>query len=158
MGFSKRRRLLPLAVLLVVVFLSVTSCASFQKVRDQGIIKQLADLINAGRAQSLAAISATPFLLDGEIIPLPADVAAFWAGVVKAGFRVEGAALESGVPVGADSYQQFASTMEVKWFFSNYVKDGGRILDLSTSTGRHIRLLTRSDFFSSKIIGFKGPF
>jgi len=157
MGFSKRRHLLPLAVLLAV-FLSVTSCASFQKARDQGIIKQLADLINSGRAQSLAAISATPFLLDGEIIPLPADVAAFWAGVVKAGFRVENAALESGVPAGADSYHQFASTMEVKWFFSNYVKDGGRILDLSTSTGRHIRLLTRSDFFSSKIIGFKGPF
>ena len=157
MGSSKRRHLLPLAVLLTV-FLAVTSCASFQRARDQGTIRQLAELINSGRAQSLAYISATPFLLDGEIIPLQADVAAFWAGIVKAGFRVENAALESGVPVSADSYTQFASTMEVKWFFSRYVKDGSRILDLSTSTGRHIRVLTKGDFFSGKIIGFKGPF
>jgi hypothetical protein len=48
--------------------------------------------------------------------------------------------------------------MEVKSFFTRYVKDGGRILDLATSDGRHIRLLTKSDFFSGKIIGFKGPF
>ena len=90
MGF-KRRHLLPLVVLLAAA-LAVTSCASFQRARDQGTIRQMVDLINAGRAGNLASISATPFLLDGEIIPLQADVAAFWTGIVKAGFRVEGAA------------------------------------------------------------------
>ncbi|MGA2479859.1 MAG: hypothetical protein ABSG63_13995 [Spirochaetia bacterium] len=156
MGF-KRRHLLPLAVLLAAA-LGVTSCASFQRARDQGTIRQMVDLINAGRADNLASISATPFLLDGEIIPLQADVAAFWTGIVKAGFRVEGATYQGGVPVGPDAYRQFAETMEVKSFFTRYVKDGGRILDLATSDGRHIRLLTKSDFFSGKIIGFKGPF
>jgi|WetSurMetagenome_2_1015567.scaffolds.fasta_scaffold211759_2 hypothetical protein len=157
MAFSKRRNLLSLAALLAAV-LVLGSCASFQKARDEGNIRQVVDLINAGKAQSLTAKSATPFLLDGEIVPLQADVAAFWTGIVKAGFRVEGAAMVNATPVDADSYQRFASTMEVKWFFTRYVKEGGRILELTTSTGKHIRLLTKGDFFSSKIIGFKGPF
>jgi hypothetical protein len=157
MALSKRRHLLPAAVLLAAV-MALGSCASFQKSRDEGTIRQVVDLINGGKAQSLAARSATPFLLDGEIVPLQADVAAFWAGIVKAGFRVEGAAMVNAAPVDADSYQRFASTAEVKWFFSRYVKEGGRVLELATSTGRHIRLLTKGDFFSSKIIGFKGPF
>jgi hypothetical protein len=157
MEFPIRKHLLPLAVSLAAV-LAVTSCASFQRAGDQGKVRQLADLINSGQAAKLAGMSASPFLLDGEIIPLPADVSSFWAGIVKAGFRVQGAALESGVPVGADGYKQFASTMEVKSFFSRYVKDGARILELSTSSGQHIRILAKSEWFSWKIIGFKGPF
>jgi hypothetical protein len=103
-------------------------------------------------------MSETPFLLDGEIVLLPADVSAFWTGIVKAGFRVQGAALESGVPVTADSHRQFADTMEVKSFFARYVKDNARILEMSTSSGRRIRILTRSTWFSWTILGFKGPF
>ena len=103
-------------------------------------------------------MSEMPFLLDGEIVLLPADISAFWTGIVKAGFRVQGAALESGVPVTVESYRQFADTMEVKSFFSRHVKDKARILEMSTSSGKRIRILTRSTWFSWKILGFKGPF
>ena len=121
-------------------------------------MRQVADLINSGDSVQLASHSESPFLLDGEIVPLPADVASFWQGIAKAGYRVEGAALDRGAPVGADSYKDFADTMEVKSFFSRYVKDGARVLELTTSAGTHIRLLTRSRWFSWKILGFKGPF
>ena len=137
--------------------LALASCASIQRSQDQGMVRQVAELINSGDSARLATLSATPFLLDGEIVPLPADVASFWQGIAKAGFRVEGAALDRGVPVAADSYKDFADTMEVKSFFSRYVKNA-RVLDLTTSAGRHLRLLTRSQWFSWKILGFKGPF
>jgi hypothetical protein len=121
-------------------------------------VREVANLINTGDSARLASLSASPFLIDGEIIPLGADVASFWQGIVKAGFRVEGATLDRGVPVSADSYKDFADTMEVKSFFSRYVKDGARVLEMTTSTGTRILLLTRSQWFSWKILGFKGPF
>ena len=48
--------------------------------------------------------------------------------------------------------------MEVKSFFSRYLKNDARILELATSSGRHIRLLVKDDLTSWSIIGFKGPF
>jgi hypothetical protein len=134
------------------------SCASLQRSFDEGDIRQVVDLINSGQPQKLAAMSTTPFLVDGEVVVLPADMAGFWTGIVKAGYRVDGAALDSGTAVTADSYSLFAGTMEVKAFFSRYVKEGGRILELTTSNGRHIRLLLKKEWFSSKIVGWKGPF
>jgi hypothetical protein len=147
-----------LFVVPLLASVALFSCASIQRSQDQGTVRQVADLINSGNSAHLASLSASPFLLDGEIIPLPADVASFWQGIAKAGFRVEGTALDRGVPVGAESYKDFANTMEVRSFFSQYVKNGTRVLDLTTSAGTRIRLLTRSQWFSWKILGFKGPF
>jgi hypothetical protein len=153
---AKTPRLALVVPLLVSVVLA--SCASIQRSQDQGTVRQVAALINSGDSARLASLSASPFLLDGEIVPLPADVASFWQGIAKAGFRVEGAALDKGAPVGAESYRDFAATMEVKSFFARYVKDGTRILELTTSAGTRIRILTLSQWFSWKILGFKGPF
>jgi hypothetical protein len=150
------RRLL--AVASCAILLALTSCASLQRSSDQGAVKDVAELINAGQAQKLVAMSETPFLVDQEIVPLKADVESFWNGVVKAGFRVQGATLEEAVPADASSYTQFANTFEVKSFFSRYVKKGSRVLRMSTNGGAHILLLVKSDWFSRKLIGFKGPF
>jgi hypothetical protein len=138
--------------------LALASCATFQRWGDEGAVKQVAQDINAGKAQALAAMSVSPFLVDGEIAPIASDVSDFWDGIVKAGFRVDGAALDQGATVGPESYQQFAATMEVKAFFSRYVKAGSRVLQMTTGSGAHILLLVKSDWFSWKILGFKGPF
>jgi hypothetical protein len=153
---AKTLPLLPIVALLASVALA--SCASIQLSQDRGTVRQVADLINSGDSARLASLSASPFLLDGEIVPLAGDVASFWQGIAKAGFRVEGAALEKGAPVGPESYKDFADTMEVRSFFSQYVKNGARVLELTTSAGARIRLLTRSQWFSWKILAFKGPF
>jgi len=122
------------------------------------VVRRVADLVNAGNAQKIAAMSATPFLVDGEIVALPADVVSFWADAAKAGFKVDGASLETGAAVGADSYKLFADTMEVKAFFTRYVPRGSRTIDLATSSGAHVRLIVHSGLFSTTLYGFKGPF
>jgi hypothetical protein len=156
MGIPKRKIMLAAAA--CAAALAMASCASLQHSWDQGAVKQVADLLNSGQSQKLAKMSVTPFLVDGEIVLLPGDVASFWDGVAKAGFRVEGAAVDQGTPINAESYKQFATTMEVQAFFSRYVKKDARLLSMTSSTGRHILLLMRSEWFSRQIIGFKGPF
>jgi len=150
------RRVVP--VLACAVALSLSSCATFQRWGDQGAVRQVTGEIKAANAPALAARSVTPFLLDGEIVLIPSDVADFWAGVLKAGFTIDGATLDAGAAVSPQSYQKFADTMEVKAFFSRYVKSGSRILELNTASGTHVLLLVKSDWFTWKIIGFKGPF
>jgi hypothetical protein len=144
--------------LLAAAALLLSSCASIQRAQDKGRIGQIAGLINAGDAEKLTAMSAVPFLLDQEIVPLRQDIEAFWRDVAKAGFSIEGPALEKGTPVTADSYRAFADTMEVKTFFSKYLKKGARVLELSTGSGRRIILLVRDTLFSRTLYGFKGPF
>jgi hypothetical protein len=143
---------------LLAATLLLSSCASIQRAQDQGCVGKIAALINSGDAEKLAAMSAVPFLLDQEIIPLRADIALFWKDVAKAGFKVEGPALERGSPVSAESYRAFADTLEAKAYFSRYVKKGARMLELTTSGGEKIILLVRDTLFSRTLYGFKGPF
>ena len=141
------------------ILLALSSCASLQHGWDKGNVAMVADLINAGKSAELAAMSGSPFLVDGEVVPLKADVASFWAGIIKAGYKVEGPQLAAAVPAAADSYKQFADTMEVRAFFKNYVKGDTRLLELKTADGKTVRLIVKDSLFSKKIIqGFKGPF
>jgi hypothetical protein len=155
---SSRKKLLDRLAAVIAAALVLSSCASLQRFQDEGDLNKVATLINAGRSERLAAMSLTPFLLDQEIIVLPADVSTFWENIAKAGFRVEGAVLARASSVAADSYREFADTMEVKSFFSQYVKEGARILELETSAGQRVLLLGRSEWFAWKLLGFKGPY
>ncbi|HET6485615.1 MAG TPA: hypothetical protein VFH83_04300 [Spirochaetia bacterium] len=147
-------------VLLVVAACAgvLAGCASLQRSVDQGDVREVTDLINSGQAAKLSAMSATPFLLDGEIVALRSDVAALWDNVVKAGFRLSDAGLARSVAVAADSYREFAGTLEVKAFFDSQVKPGTRILELRTAEGTRVLLLLRDAWFKRTLIGFKGPY
>ncbi len=154
---SPKRRLLGIAS--CAILLALSSCASLQHGWDQGNVAMVADLINAGKSAELASMSGSPFLVDGEVVPLKADVAAFWDGIIKAGYKVQGPQLGSATPAAADSYKQFADTMEVRAFFGNYVKKDARLLELKTSSGKSVLLIVKDSPFSRKIIqGFKGPY
>jgi len=151
-------RKLLLAAAACAAAMALASCASLQHSWDQGNVETVAKLINGGQSARLAAMSTTPFLVDGEIVLLKTDVAGFWDGIIKAGYKVEGPVLQSGEPVSPDGYKRFADTMEVRAFFVQYVKKDNRILELKTSAGGKILLIMRDSWFSKTIQGFKGPY
>jgi hypothetical protein len=118
----------------------------------------VARLIESGQSDTLARLSSVPFLLDQEILLLPADVAAFWKGLVASGYRLEGPELDRGASLGPESYREFRDSMDVRVFFKKYVKRGTRLLELHTRDGRRILLLYRGTPCSKQILGFKGPY
>lgn len=144
-------------IALTPVLLLLLSCATFQHARDESQVSTLARLLNAGQADALIAQSAVPFLLDQELLVLPKDVAFFWQGIIRAGYRFDGPKLERGVLVGPESYREFRDSMEVRTFLKKYVKKDTRLLELRTSDGRTVLLLVRRTPFSRRIYGFKGP-
>jgi hypothetical protein len=143
---------------LLALVLLLSSCATLQRSRDQSGMLTVARLIESGQTVTLAHLSAVPFLLDQEILLLPADVATFWTGIVAAGYRLEGPELDRGSALHPDSYREFRDSMDVRTFFKKYVKGGTRLLELHTRDGRRFLLLYRSTLFSKQIVGFKGPF
>jgi hypothetical protein len=137
--------------------LAFASCSTLQRVSDEQGAAWVARLVNEGRAAELAAASSSPFLLDGEIIALPEDTAAFWSGVAKAAIKLE-SELSRAVPVEADTWREFGSSRDVQVFFGKYVAEGARLFELRTASGRRVLVLCRSSWGSRKLFGFRGPF
>jgi hypothetical protein len=136
----------------------LTSCATLQRSQDEGNARQVTDLVDSGQAEKLAAMSALPFLLDQEIVLLPADTAAFWKALAAAGFHLGAAGLLRALPAAPENFSESAPSMEVKTFFKKYVHEGARILELETGAGRKVLLIIGEEAFSRKIYGFKGPY
>lgn len=146
---------LPYLLLILVLF---ASCASIQRSKDEGNVERISELINTGQADKLYGMTELPFLLDQEIVLLGKDVKYFWSTIVEVGFKVEEPVLERGVKVGPDSYKEFYDSMEVRTFFTKYLKKQSRLLELKTNTGQRILLLVTDTLFTRAIHGFKGPY
>ncbi len=144
-------------LLLPVLCAALAGCATLGTGRFERSAERVAGLLNSGQAGELAAMSRTPFLLDGEPILLDADVAALWSGMVAAGFRIDQAAVATAVPLDPDSYKRFAPTMEVRAFFGSYVSERGSIVALDAGRSRILLLLDRGKMGRTVIVGFKGP-
>jgi hypothetical protein len=138
--------------------LALASCASFQKARDRDAVAQVARLVNAGQAEKLAAMSAVPFLVDGEIVPLAEDVAGFWAGVAKAGYRLTDPTLERGDPVDARTCELFGGSMETRAFFAASVPNSARVVRLGTRGGGSVLLVVAPAWTGWRVMAWKGPF
>ncbi|HUI71476.1 MAG TPA: hypothetical protein VL354_13230, partial [Spirochaetia bacterium] len=82
--------------LLVALVAVLSSCATIERSWDQSNAETVVRYMNDGQSQKLAAMSATPFLVDGEIVAMRADVASFWTGILRSGFRVQGPTLTQG--------------------------------------------------------------
>lgn len=145
-------------LLLAALCVAVSGCATFAPRRFERSAEQVIGLLNSGQATELAAMSRTPFLLDGELVLLDADVAELWNGMVKAGLRIDAAASVSALPVDDETYKRFASTMEVRTFFDKYVSDRGSLVVLEAGRSRVLLILDRGrGSRRALIVGFKGP-
>ena len=138
--------------------LLLASCATMQAGRDRGAVDRVASRINGRDAAGLAAMSRTPFLLDGEIVLLPADMASFWQEALRAGFTVREPRLQEGLPLSAESWRRFGGAMEVRAFFGRYLPKGTRLLEMRTADGRTLLLLVKRTLFSTRLHGLKGPY
>jgi hypothetical protein len=139
-----------------IVFL-LASCSTLQRMSDEKGAAWVAQQLNEGNAAELAAISSSPFLLDGEVIALPEDTTTFWNGLAKAGVKLD-PELSRALAVGPDTWREFGSTRDVQLFFGKYVAEGARLFELPTAKGRRVLVLCRSSWGSRKLYGFKGPF
>ena len=140
--------------LALLVVLAISACATFE-VTEEEAAKVIA-LINKGDVQTLASITAVPFLLDGEIIALEGDALILWTNLKKAGVAMKNASIVSLSPLREDDWQRFSSSWEVNVFFKKYVPQDTKLAEIECDDGRFLLLLDGRTKKHASIVGIKG--
>lgn len=154
--WRSRPRILALVVSLGTLF-TIAGCSTFQRTGDEGSAAFLARLVNNRNVSELVRLSASPFLLDGEIIPIPSDMATFWERALRTGLRLE-PVLVRGEAIGPATWREFGSAREVELWFGRFLPEDARLFELATSDGKRVLLLYRQVERSRTLFGFRGPF
>jgi hypothetical protein len=141
-------------VLALILILSLTACPTFTVTEDEAA--KVIALINAGDADTLASITAVPFLLDGEIIALEGDALILWKNLKEAGVTMNNARIESLTALREDDWQKFSSSWEVSVFFKKYVPKGTKLAEIDSDSGKFLLLLDGKKLGRASIIGLKG--
>lgn len=111
------------------------SCASNPYSRWESSGEKVIELVNSGGDKALAAITASPFLFDKEIIILENDISAIWRNIYTAGFRFEDISELESVEILEDQYILFGDTMEVKTWFEKYLPKKPSLLKIRSEKG-----------------------
>jgi len=151
------KRTLSRSAIALAVVLLFASCTTISLSSDEGGAAYVSGLVNGKRASRLVAISASPFLVDGEIIALRDDLATFWNGYVQAGLAFDPDRSQA-APVDADTWRKFGSTRDLRLFFGRLAEEGARVFDFVTADGRHVFVLYRTHEGKPVLYGIKGPF
>lgn len=133
------------------------SCATMTRRPGQPDIKRIVGAVNRGDAQMLSETSAVPFLLDGEMLSIDADVSRLWLNLTEAGFKFGNAAIVAINEIGEDGYKLFADSMEVKVFFAKYVERSAVLAEVDTEAGKFLLLVSPAKNGKAMIRGMKGP-
>jgi hypothetical protein len=149
-----RKAVFYLCLLMLVPLL--TQCASLA-VRYTGTLEDAVRYINLGDAKGLVKLSGVPFLCDREIVLLDKDLGIFWGNLVGKKFSLKNPVFGKPVPIDGQTYKEFASTMEVESFFSNYLSDKACWVKVETGDFRLTLLLDTAKNGATVIRGWKGP-
>ncbi len=142
---------------LLVLLLTISACSTVPPAqREDRIVQLLAELDTAEPAR-LLELSATPFLLDGEILAREADVGTMWANLREAGFRFDDASVVTVAAVSADSYVRVEDTRDVRVYFDRYLPEGAGVVEITTVHGSFLVLTGDKVGRIPRIFGFAGP-
>jgi hypothetical protein len=115
------------------------------------------DLIDSGGIGAIKGLAEAPFLFDGEILALQADVDALWGNLKAAGFTLGAVKVASVAKIDAETYTYFAPSMEVKTFLAKRVDKNCALVALDSASGRYYLILNREVSGYPRIQGFRGP-
>lgn len=142
-----------LATLIVCLF---ASCATLGDGKRTGL--QVADYINKGQADQLTKLSSTPFIIDRDIVNLPADTATFWKALAATGFKLDAKTVSRILPRDSNGIKVFGDSMEIRTFFAKYVDPKAVLVELTATDGRKLLLILKDMGVKSMLYGLKGPY
>jgi len=143
--------LIPLAALLLA------SCATLAFRPSQAKVEKLLALVDSGKVKGFKGLGEAPFIFDGEILLLQADVAALWDNLGRANLGLQKAQTVSIVRTDGDTWRIFSPAMEVRTFFGKYLDKATYLVTLEAPEGRYYLILGKVVQGYPRIQGFKGP-
>lgn len=143
------------AVVLIALF--AASCATVPVSQRERRVETLIEELNTADVDRLMELSARPFLFDGEIIIVEADLRSMWSNLRDVGFTFDGATITALEPVDETTYRRFSDSMEVRVWFEKYTTEDAAIATVQTSHGSFLILTGDRLERLPYIFGFTGP-
>jgi hypothetical protein len=113
----------------------LASCSTTPPSQDVKRLDQLLTELSASDEDRIIALTANPFLLDGEIIAREEDLRSLWQNLKAAGFSFAGAKVGIVAPVNDASFKRFADTKETQAFFAKYLTKDAAVVEVETAKG-----------------------
>jgi hypothetical protein len=146
----------PMRIALFLV-LALSGCATFSLKYEERSASGIIDLINGGKAEALADLSALPFLFDAEMLLAREDVETLWKNLVASGFSLPNPRIVHIEPAAPDLSSVFSDSKEVEVFFKKYVPQRSSFLSVQSDEGEFFFVLAGLADGKRKIVAFKGP-
>lgn len=153
----RMKHMLRLATVTLTVAILGVSCTTIPVSQDQTRVEGLLAELNSASVDRLVELSARPFLLDGEIVVLERDIEMMWSNLREAGFRFDGATVESIGALGETDYLEFGDTMDVRVWFERYTSEDAGLARVRTSHGVFLIVTGENEDVGLQIFGFTGP-
>ena len=141
--------------MIAFITLFAVSCVSVPQ--REGRVEALLEELNTAGIDRLVELSATPFLLDGEIIALEQDVRTMWTNLRDVGFTFASASIQELGPVTDQTYLLFADTMDARVWFDRYAAEDAGLARVDTSHGSFLIVTGSRVGRVPMIFGFTGP-
>ena len=154
-GAMKRPTIQLGAVVLIALF--AASCTTVPVAQRDGRVDKLLEELNTAEIDRVMALSARPFLLDGEIVVLEGDVRMMWTNLREVGFTFDSATIEELGPVDDTTYRSFADTMDARVWFDKYAAEDAGLARVDTTHGTFLIVTGGKVGRVPQIYGFTGP-
>jgi len=145
-----------LLVSCVLAVLMLASCASLKN--GEATTLRVDQYIEQGNSDELSHLSASPFLIDAEIVKLPADTNTFWKSLANLKFRTGALKVTESLPTDASGQAIFGDSLEIRSFFAKYVDPAARVLVAETASGKKFAFVVKEQSSTSILYAFKGPY
>ncbi|MDY7029531.1 MAG: hypothetical protein SVR04_14670 [Spirochaetota bacterium] len=140
-----------------VLLLIFTGCSSLPVSQRPSSVESLVYKLHTGDAETAADLTDVPFLLDGEILVTERDAGLMWENLKKVPDLLADAEVLSITPAVPADYTKFADSSDMRVFFERALPENPTLVEIETSFGRFLLLVSGKKLGIPVLAGMKGP-
>jgi len=140
-----------------VLLLIFTGCSSLPVSQRSSSVESLVYRLHTGDAEAAADLTDVPFLLDGEILMTERDARLMWENLKKAPGLLADAEVLSITPAVPADYTKFSDSSDMRVFFERALPENPTLVEIETSFGRFLLLVSGKRLGIPVLAGMKGP-
>lgn len=151
----RKQALIIAAVLAILIMLS--GCSSLPVAERPSRVESLVHTLRTSDVDGAVRLTRVPFLLDGEILMTGKDVELMWNNLKKVPDLFANAEIISIRPASAADYVDFAESSDIRVFFERALPEDPALVEIGTSTGSFLLLVSGKKIGTPLLAGMKGP-
>jgi len=154
---SQNHRFGTLTGVFILIVLILSGCSSLPVSQRPDSVESLLYKLETGDAENAAGLTRVPFLLDGEILVTGKDARLLWSNLKDVPGLFASPQILSITPALPADYTKFADSSDMRVFFERALPANPALVEIQTSFGRFLLLVSGKKIGIPVLAGMKGP-